>query len=165
MRRKDREVTDSAKIREVIENSEIIRIGYYDSGEVYIVPVNYGFEEKDSAYTFYFHGASAGRKYELSRDGCSVGFELESSAEVVINDDTACRSTCLFHSIIGTGEVSLITDADEKKRALNIIMKHFTGEDSHTFEEKFFNMAAVYKLKAEKLSCKEKQLKGRQRRR
>ena len=56
MRRKDREVTDPDKIREIIENSEILRIGYYDSGEIYIVPVNFGFTEKMAYIHFIFMG-------------------------------------------------------------------------------------------------------------
>ena len=156
MRRKDREVLDPIKIKEVIEKSQIIRIGYYDNGEVYIVPVNYGFKEEDGKYTFYFHGASAGRKFELSKNGCSVGFELESSANVVINDDVACRSTCLFHSVIGNGKVSLVIDQKEKEDSLNLIMNHFTGRSAHKFEEVYFKIVAIYKLEVEKLSCKEK---------
>ncbi|MDE5548875.1 MAG: pyridoxamine 5'-phosphate oxidase family protein [Clostridia bacterium] len=156
MRRKDREVIDPAKIREIIEKSEVIRLGYYDNGEVYIVPVNFGYTETDGKYAFYFHGASAGRKYELSKNGCNVGFELEAPSEIVVNDEVSCRSTCFFHSVIGNGKISLITDLQEKEKALNIIMKHFTGKDIHTFEQKWVNVVAIFKLDVEKLSCKER---------
>lgn len=156
MRRKDREVTDPAKIKEIIQASEIIRVGYCDDGEIYIVPVNFGYTEKNGSYTFYFHGASAGRKYELSKDGCTVGFEMESSSKVVINDEISCRSTCLFHSVIGNGKVSLVTYPLEKEKALNIILNHFTGKAVHAFDEKYSDTVAIFKLEAEKLSCKEK---------
>ena len=156
MRRKDREVTDPTKIKDIINASEIIRIGYYDNGEIYIVPVNFGYTEDNGAYTFYFHGAGAGRKYELSKEGCNVGFEMESSAKIVINDEVSCHSTCLFHSVIGNGRISLVTEPDEKERSLNVIMSHFTGKTAHDFEEKYLKAVAVYKLEVEKLSCKEK---------
>ena len=158
MRRSDREVTDSKRIKEIIDSSEIIRIGYYDNGEVYIVPVNFGYVEENDRYSFYFHGASAGRKFELSQNGCNVGFEMESSSKVVINDVISCRSTCLFHSVIGTGKISLVTDIKEKEKSLNIIMQHFTKKSLHTFDEKYVNIVAVFKLEVEKLSCKEKVL-------
>ncbi len=159
MRRSDCEVTDSEKIESVIRASEIIRIGYYDDGEIYIVPVNFGYAKEDGCYTFYFHGASAGRKYELTKRGQNVGFELEASAEIVLNDEIACRSTCLFQSVIGHGKLSLLTAPSEKEKALNIILNHFTGKLVHTFEEKYLDTVAVYQLKAEELSCKEKTLK------
>ena len=91
---------DLERIKEAIEKSEIIRIGYYDNGEVYIVPVNFGYSEESGAYTFYFHGASAGRKYELSKDGCTVGFELESSAKVIINDELSCHSKLIYFYVV-----------------------------------------------------------------
>lgn len=156
MRRKDREVTEPAKIKEIIDAAEILRIGFYDNGEVYIVPVNFGYTEEDGSYTFYFHGAAAGRKYELSKNGCNVGFEMDSLTEIVINDKTPCLSSCLFHSVIGNGKVALITSSGEKQKALNILLNRFTGKAVHTFEEKELDIVAVYKLEAEKLSCKEK---------
>ena len=156
MRRRDREVTDPARIKEIIDASEIIRIGYYDNGEVYIVPVNFGYTEQDGSYTFYFHGAGAGRKYELSKNGCDVGFEIESQSKVVINDEISCHSTCLFHSVIGNGKLSLISSISEKEQALNIIMSHFSGKKVHAFDETYLKIVAVYKLEAKKLSCKEK---------
>ena len=156
MRRIDREVKDPTKIKEIINDSQIIRIGYYDNGEVYIVPVNFGYTEENGSYTFYFHGANAGRKYELSKNGCDVGFEMESSAKTVINDEISCHSTCLFHSVIGNGRISLVESQSEKEKALNIILNHCTGKDIHNFEEKYLKAFAVYKLESQKLSCKEK---------
>ncbi len=66
MRRNDREITDETAVRQFISGEKILRVGFNDNGEVYIVPVNYGYSEADGRYTFYFHGAAAGRKYELS---------------------------------------------------------------------------------------------------
>ena len=43
MRRKDREITDEAKIDEIISRCNCCRIGFNDSGEVYIVPLNFGY--------------------------------------------------------------------------------------------------------------------------
>ena len=67
MRRKDREITDKNRINEFIAKEQILRIAFYDEGDIYIVPVNYGYIY-DEQYTFYFHGAKAGRKYELAKN-------------------------------------------------------------------------------------------------
>ena len=156
MRRKDREVKDPARIEEAIAQSEILRVGFLDEGEVYIVPVNFGYSREDGRYTLYFHGASAGRKYELACKGGSVGFEMEAASKLQIQQEVACNSTCHFKSVIGTGRVSLITDPEEKRKGLNQIMRHFTGRDEHTFEEKALTTTAVYRIEVDKLSCKEK---------
>ena len=65
MRRKDREVTDAGKIREAIEASHCCRLGFYDEGEVYIVPMNFGYTEEEEKRIFYFHSAKEGRKVDL----------------------------------------------------------------------------------------------------
>ena len=52
MRRNDREVTDAEIIEDFIAGENIMRVGFYDSGEVYIVPVNYGYSVNNGKYTF-----------------------------------------------------------------------------------------------------------------
>lgn len=60
MRRKDREITDPERIRDIVERCACCRIGFYDNGEVYIVPLNFGYEIGEHGYVFYFHGAAEG---------------------------------------------------------------------------------------------------------
>lgn len=62
MRRADREVTDQAKIQDIMDRCTCCRIGFNDDGKVYIVPLNFGYQKKENKYVFYFHGAHEGRK-------------------------------------------------------------------------------------------------------
>lgn len=64
MRRADREVYDNEAIKWFISQERVIRVGFYDNGEIYIVPVNYGFAENEGEWIFYFHGANSGRKFD-----------------------------------------------------------------------------------------------------
>lgn len=43
MRRRDREITDNEKIKEIIKACDCCRLGFNDNGKVYIVPLNFGF--------------------------------------------------------------------------------------------------------------------------
>ena len=52
MRRKDREINDKALIESFLSRQTIIRIGFFDKGEIYIVPVNYGFVCENGEYIF-----------------------------------------------------------------------------------------------------------------
>ena len=74
MRRKDREVTDESRIDGIIRRCSCCRLGFSDGGEVYIVPMNFGFVKRDGKRVFYFHSAKEGRKVELLKNGCDVGF-------------------------------------------------------------------------------------------
>ena len=155
MRRNDREITDKNAIEGFIAGEKIIRIGFCDNGEVYIVPVNYGFSEADGRYTFYFHGAVAGRKYELAQSAPSVGFEIDGRHEL-IGADTGCGHSARFMSVIGTGKLSVISDDDEKLTALNCIMKQATGREDWDYKQDVLERTALFKLEVRKMTCKAK---------
>lgn len=154
MRRKDREVTDPGKIREIIANCHCCRLGFSDDGKVYIVPLNFGYEERDGARTFYFHGAAQGRKLDLIQRTHMAGFELDTNYK--LNEaEVPCSYSARFQSVIGTGRVDLIEDMQEKLHALRQIMCHNTGRVDWEFPEASLSKIAVFKLEVQELSCKE----------
>ena len=67
MRRTDREITDPEKIREIIDDCTCCRLGLCDEGKAYIVPLSFGYTEREGRYVFYFHSAREGRKLDLIR--------------------------------------------------------------------------------------------------
>ena len=154
MRRKDREITDKNRIEEFIEKEQILRIAFYDEGDIYIVPINYGYLYDDK-YTFYFHGAKAGRKYELAKNKPNVGFEIDGKY-MLLESEEACDFSATFQSVIGTGSLSLVEDNAEKIRGLNAIMKQTTSKSEWHYSNEMLEAVAVFRLDVDKLSCKEK---------
>ncbi len=156
MRRTDREVTDPKRIADVISRCSCCRIGFYDDGEVYIVPLNFGYEIKDDTYILYFHGAKEGRKIDLIQKNPHVGFEMDT--DYALNEaDMACGYSARFQSIIGNGIVNIVSELEEKKRGLSLLMEHNTGKREWNFDEKMLNAVAIFKLVVSKMSCKEHQ--------
>ena len=155
MRRNDREITDKKAIEAFIAGEQILRVGFYDEGEIYIVPVSYGYICEKGSYTLYFHGAKAGRKYGLAKASPLVGFEIDGNYKI-IEGETACRYSASFQSVIGTGRLSLVEDSEERIAGLNAIMKQAARKDSWTYDEKTLEATAVFRLSVEKLSCKAK---------
>lgn len=154
MRRKDREVTDIDKINSIIDACQCCRLGFYDSGEIYIVPINFGHTYENGKHAFYFHGAKEGRKIDLIAKNHYAGFELDTNYK--LNTGTkACEYSARFQSIIGSGDIEFIEHSDEKKEALNIIMKHNTGKDKWEYSDEMLNAVCIFKLEANKISCKE----------
>jgi nitroimidazol reductase NimA-like FMN-containing flavoprotein (pyridoxamine 5'-phosphate oxidase superfamily) len=154
MRRKDREVLDDEKIDEIINKSKICRVGFNDNGEVYIVPMNFGYEHKDNTRVFYFHSAKVGRKIDLIKSNPKVGFEIDTDFEIW-DADRACDFSAGYQSVIGTGVISELNDFESKKIALIELMNTMTGKREWTFDENMINAVAVFKLDIEKLSCKQ----------
>ena len=155
MRRQDREVTDNEKIKEIIKTCDYCRLGLNDNGKVYIVPLNFGFTEKNGKYTFYFHGARTGRKLDIIKQNNYAGFELDTNHKIYTKGDKACDYTARFQSIIGNGKITIIENSDEKIKALLELMKHNTGKIEWEFDERMVKAVCVFKLEVEEMSCKE----------
>ncbi len=142
------------KIQDIVASCEVIRLGFIDSGEVYIVPLNFGYSFEEDGYIFYFHSAKAGRKVELVKSSPMVGFEMDANYQLA-PADIACNCSSRWQSIIGTGLVKQIEDNREKVFALERIMKHNTGRDGSVFDDKMLEKVFVFKLEVKELSCKE----------
>ncbi len=155
MRRNDREITDKTLIEHFIAKEQIIRIAFYDNGDLYIVPLNYGYIYDNDKYVFYFHGAKAGRKYELSKSSPQVGFEIDGAYEL-LEADVACDYSAKFQSVIGTGRLSIVEDYEEKIKGLNVLMNHISGKTEWSYSKEMLDAVAVFRLEVEKLSCKAK---------
>lgn len=155
MRRNDREITDETAVDAFIQSEKIIRIAFYDEGDIYIVPVNYGYERSGSRRFFYFHGAKAGRKYQLAQHSPVVGFEIDGRFRV-IEGENACDFSANFQSVTGTGTLTLIEDNTDKAAALNCLMKHMTNRNDFSYSDKSLSGTAVFRLEVSKISCKAK---------
>ena len=152
MRKKHLEVKDPVVIRRIMQDCKVLRVAFYDEGDIYVVPVNFGFEMTEEGTNLYFHGASVGRKAELSTKGGKVGFEMDANCEIV-PAELACDFSMRYESIIGTGEVCRLTEKEDKIHALNQLMLHDAGR-TFEFPEKMLNATGVFKIRVEELSCK-----------
>ncbi len=155
MRRKDREIKDKALIEQFVAKEQIIRIAFYDNGDIYIVPLNYGYIYENEKYIFYFHGAKAGRKYELGKAAPIVGFEIDGAYEL-LEADVACDYSAKFQSVIGTGRLSIVEDNEEKIKGLNALMNYISRKPEWNYSKEMVDAVAVFRLEVEKLSCKAK---------
>ena len=154
MRRTDREITDPEKIREIIDDCTCCRLGLCDEGKAYIVPLSFGYTEREGRYVFYFHSAREGRKLDLIRRTGWAGFEMDTNYK--LNEgETACGYSARFRSVIGTGTVSFVEGLAEKKAALERIMVHLTGKTGWDFPDEAVETTCIFRLEAEELSCKE----------
>lgn len=159
MRRKDREITDISEINAVIEKCYSIKVGFYDDGHVYVVPVNFGFEENGGKYTFYFHGALAGRKAGLAKKGGLVGFEMDCDGEIMEGKE-ACDFSSYYASVIGEGNVSAVEEPSEKRRGLALLMRKISGKADWNFPEVMLSKTGVFKIEVTELSCKAHKKEG-----
>lgn len=153
MRRADRQINDDNVMDDVISRSKICRIGLNDEGEVYIVPLNFGYVRSGNRRVFYFHGSKCGRKAGLIRANSAVSFELDTDFRLM-EADVACGYSAVYACVMGTGVIEELTDGEEKVQALSRLMETMTGMNGWTFDEGRVDGVAVYRLDVEKISCK-----------
>ncbi len=152
MRRKDREVTNSAKIAEILSENRVLRLAMVDNGAPYIVPMNYGFSIEDDKYIFYLHSATAGRKIEILQLNPNVCIEIDDKHRLTGSGD-ACEYSYNYRSIIAEGTASFITDTAEKILCLQKLMFNHTAQ-SFNITEKHTVGVALIRIEISKLSCK-----------
>jgi nitroimidazol reductase NimA-like FMN-containing flavoprotein (pyridoxamine 5'-phosphate oxidase superfamily) len=150
MRKKNQEITDKNILEEILAGSKICRLAMMDGNRPYIVPFNYGYKD---GY-IYIHSALEGKKLELLRQNNKVCFEVEQVAEI-ITYPVACRWETAYCSVIGYGEVEIVTDFDDKENGLKVIMAHngFVGEA--TFEKKSVDLMVILKLRITEITGKQ----------
>ncbi len=149
MRRKDKLIEDKTIIEEILNTALICRIALFDTEYPYILPMNYGYQD----HVLYFHGAAAGRKINLIKQNNKVGFEITHSHKV-LEDEVSCNWTTKYRSIIGTGTIEIITNFEEKKKGLDIIMQQH-GKKENSYKDKTVERVAVFKLTINDLSAKQ----------
>jgi len=151
MRRKDREITDKSEIIRILNKAMVMRVGFIDNDEIYIVPVNFGYEYNDKLVVF-LHGAMDGRKYNLLLDNPKVTIEIDTEHEL-LDDNIACKVSYYYSSIIGVGQSSVVIDDEKKLEIMLNILKHQTGRDFSLKKEEL-KRTLVSKIVINKLSCK-----------
>jgi len=140
MRRTEKEIEDQNVIHKILSESMLCRIGLFDVEYPYVVPVNYGFKNN----TLFVHCAPHGKKIDLIRKNNKVCFEIEASYKIV-EDEKSCNWTTRYRSVIGYGDIEIITDFEEKKKGLDVIMIQH-GKTENKYSDKLVNRMIILKL-------------------
>ena len=144
MRRKDREIKGYQDIMDIIAKCDTCRLAICDEEFPYIVPLNFGVEQKDGETYLYFHSAKEGKKLDLIRKNNKVTFEMDCEHNIILYEE---RMSCTmgYASVIGHGEIEFVEE-DEKYEALKIIMRHYHHEE-FPFNTDMMKVTAVMRMK------------------
>lgn len=155
MRRKDREVAAPDEIAAILEKCPVGHLALSDGDKTYVVPLNFAWRLADGKVTVYFHCAKEGRKIDLLRKNPNACFEADCSFSLV-KGSSACRWSALFESVIGEGRAALVDDPEEKRDALDLLMKRYGFEGKPSYEPAELAAVAVIRLEMDRISAKRK---------
>jgi hypothetical protein len=148
VRRKDKEIFDESAIKAIIEKANVCRLGMVNGNKPYIVPLCFGYQDN----VLYFHGSLEGQKIDLIRKNPNVCFEFDSISGTV-ESDQACDWSMQYKSVVGFGKAVLIESSDEKRKALGVIMTHYSDRQFQ-FPEDMLKATAVIKIEIESMTGK-----------
>lgn len=153
MRRADREIKEQEKILEILNDAQVIRVGYQDEQGMAIVPLNYGFVWKGELPVLYIHSAKEGRKVSVFSKGGTVAIEIDCGHQVV-ESERPCGYSYRYRSIMGSAQVHRVKAPGEKLLGLNTIMEHYSGR-RWDFLQEAVERVEVFALTVTQLSGKE----------
>jgi len=149
MRRAEREIKDKKAIEDILRQATVCRLGLCEGGMPYVVPVSFGYDDDG----LYFHSAPEGRKMETIKTNPHVCFEVDVDHEFV-PADTACNWTVRFRSVIGFGKARLVEDPEEKRRALDVILEHYSDR-AYEYREGALDEVALIQIQIENITGKQ----------
>jgi nitroimidazol reductase NimA-like FMN-containing flavoprotein (pyridoxamine 5'-phosphate oxidase superfamily) len=149
MRRKEKEINDRAEIENVLERATVCRVALSHNDLPYVIPLNFGYADN----CLYFHSAPEGKKIEIIKRNNHVCFEVDIDHEL-IEAETACDWTVRYRSVIGFGKALLVDDPEEKRRALDIIVGHYSDR-LYEYPEEAVSRVAIIKVEIESMTGKQ----------
>jgi len=152
MKRQKQEITDQSIMDEILSKSEICRLGFVDNDRAYILPFNYGYEDG----FIYIHCANEGKKIHLIKKNDLVCIEIEQVARIEKNEK-ACKWATSYRSVIGYGKVEIITGYEQKRKGLDVIMKHNGADAAHdlNYEKNQVDSMSILKVEITELTGKQ----------
>ncbi|MCL2773442.1 MAG: pyridoxamine 5'-phosphate oxidase family protein [Oscillospiraceae bacterium] len=155
MRRNEREITDKTEIIKVTDKCDVCRVALSHNNVPYIVPMNFGYEYADGRLILYFHCAKEGRKLDIIKENSAACFEMDCSHNI-ISGEKACNYSMEYESVIGNGNIVIVGDGEieEKRRALDLIMKKYAPEKSFEFSEANISSVTILKLNVREFTGK-----------
>lgn len=153
MRRREREIHDCSRFRQILERCDVMRLGILDDKAPYVVPLNFGYVIEGETVQLFFHSAAQGRKVSLLEAHPYVCFEMDYQRQIV-KDDMPCKWTAEYESLIGYGIVVRLRDTEQQTQAMDAIMRKNGFEGKPVYPPGVFEHMALYKLCAETITGK-----------
>ena len=150
-------IEDKQRIESIILHCDACFVGITDlEGNPYVVPMNFGYEN-GILYLhsiIYLHSGPEGSKLEMLEHNNNVCITFSIGHKLVYqHEKVACSYSMRSESAMCRGKVTFIEDMDEKRRVLDIIMRHYTDSEFNYSEPAVRNVK-VWQVPIEQMTGK-----------
>lgn len=149
MRKARQEIGDKRVLEEILRGAVICRMAMLDGDMPYILPFNYGYRDG----CLYIHSAPEGRKIELLGKNNRICFEVEDVPEI-IKGERACDWTTRYRSVVGYGEVEILSNKEARQHGLEVIMAQHGAPELVEFSSKNLDRMVILKVTITSMSGK-----------
>jgi nitroimidazol reductase NimA-like FMN-containing flavoprotein (pyridoxamine 5'-phosphate oxidase superfamily) len=115
VRRKEREITDTDEMKQVLKKTSYVTVALCMNNEPYLVALNQGYDQTKNC--LYFHCAPEGKKLIYAKANPNVW------GQAVLDFGVTEECDYAYTSVHFQGKLSLITDIDEKKHAMEVLVR------------------------------------------
>ena len=150
MRKARQEIKDEKALEEILRGATICRMAMMDGDLPYIIPFNYGYRDG----CLFIHSAPEGKKIDLLMKKSHVCFEVEDSMEIT-KGDQACDWTTRYRSVVGYGNVEILSDEASKQLGLEVIMAQHGAPQLIEFNPKNMKRMVILKLTVTSMTGKQ----------
>jgi nitroimidazol reductase NimA-like FMN-containing flavoprotein (pyridoxamine 5'-phosphate oxidase superfamily) len=128
IRRKEKEIQSREEMIAIIESAKYVTVAMSSNDEPYLATLSHGYDREKNC--IYFHCAQEGKKIDILKTNNVVwGQVLEDHGYV----DGSCDH--LYATTQFKGRVVFITDSEEKKHALSVMIHQLESEPQKVMEE------------------------------
>ena len=148
-RRVRNEILDASEITALIKTGNHITLALCDDDIPYVVTMSYGFDDVNNR--LYFHCANKGDKLEYINKNSNV-------CGTIIKDNGYIKTKCDhdYESLIIRGKILVVNDLEEKKHALQVMLKHLEEDPKPIFERNItdddsYNKVTILRMNMESI--------------
>lgn len=144
-------IEDRKEMEQILDRARVGRLAMSGDEEPYVVPLNFVYKDG----RIYFHCGLEGRKLDMMDKRPRVCFEVDELLSLELQDQP-CLADSHFYSVIAWGNVTFLEELDEKKDAIDHLIKKYGFEDKEYQEppEAAYSMTNVGVIQVDKMTGK-----------
>lgn len=142
---------DQSRIESVIKSCKACFLGLCDANmQPYVIPMNFGYENG----VIYLHGGVSGRKWSILETNPKACITFMTNVDLAWQDEQiACSWRVKSQSVVAEGVLEIVSDLNEKVKALDIIMAQYSSRP-FKYSEPAIRNVGVLKMKIVQLGAK-----------
>ena len=120
-------------------------------GNPYVIPMNFGYQDG----VIYLHSGPIGSSIDMLAKNNRVCITFSVDHELVFqHPKVACSYRMRAKSVICRGRVNFIEDLEEKREALNILMRHYSSRE-FVYSDPAVRNVKIWEIPIENVTAKE----------